>query len=115
MVEFKSNYSFAGILIAFALIVGGVTYSLTPTGNYKVCDNGVGWILNNNDGYYYCGDRYYDCLSVRNTKGGKPNYFCDDAVRVEVKEVAVESSCRASVESVSSCFFISFAVCSATF
>ena len=87
MVEFKSNYSFAGLLLVLSLVVGGLTYNIVPTGNYKVCDNGVGWSLNNNDGYCYCGDRKYDCSSIRNTKTGKPNYFCDEATRVEVKEV----------------------------
>ena len=86
MVEFKSNYSFAGVLIALAIIVSGTTYSLTPTGNYKVCDNGVGWQLDQNTGQYTCGDRKYDCSAVRSTKTGKSNYYCDGATRIEVKE-----------------------------
>ena len=86
MVEFKSNYLFAGLLLAFALIVGGVTYNLVPTGNYKVCNNGVGWQLNQDTGQYTCGDRNYDCVNVRSTKTGKSNYYCDEATRVEIKE-----------------------------
>lgn len=97
MVEFKNNYSFAGLLLAFAVIVSGVVYNLVPTGNYKVCDNGVGWQLDSNTGQYACGDRKYDCVAVRNTKTGKPNYYCDEATRVEVKieEVVVQPSCPA--------------------
>ena len=82
MVEFKSNYTFGGILLAFALVVFGVTYQLVPTGNYKTCD--TGWQLQD-DGKYACGSRQYDCVSVRNTKTGKSNYYCDEATRVEVK------------------------------
>jgi|SRR3990167_5644241 len=95
MAEIKNNYLFAGILLAVALIAGGVTYNLVPTGNYKVCDNGVGWQFNSDTGQYACGDRKFDCSSVRNTKLGKPNYFCDEATRVEVKESVqvVETSC----------------------
>ena len=98
MVEFKSNYSFAGLILAIALIVGGITYNLVPTGNYKVCDNGVGWKLTET-GQYSCGDRKYDCVAVRNTKTGKSNYYCDEATRVEVKEVVkiVEQQCPSVV------------------
>ena len=39
MAEIKNNYLFAGILLAVALIAGGVTYNLVPTANYKICDN----------------------------------------------------------------------------
>ena len=90
MVEFKNNYAFAGILLAVALIVGGVTYNLIPTGNYKVCDSG--WQLTSS-GQYSCGDRKYDCSSVRNTKTGKSNYYCDEATRVEVKEKVIQPTC----------------------
>ena len=74
---------------------GGQVYDFSPTGNYKVCDNGVGFKFDSETGYYTCGDRKFDCVNVRNTKGGKPNYFCDEAVRVEVKETTqiVETSC----------------------
>ena len=87
MLEFKSNYSFAGLILALAVIVGGVTYQLTPTGNYKVCDNGVGWTLDQNTGQYTCGDRNFDCVGIRGTKTGKSAYYCDEATRVEIKEV----------------------------
>lgn len=87
MVEIKNNYYFAGILLVVALIAGGVTYQLVPTGSYKVCDNGVGWQFNSDTGQYSCGDRKYDCSSIRSTKTGKSNYFCDEATRVEVKEI----------------------------
>ena len=102
MAEIKLNYSIAGVILAVALLLGGgVVYELKPTGNYKVCDNGIGWVFNSDTGKYDCGsDRSYDCSSVRNTKGGKPNYFCDEATRVEVKEVIAQSSCPAPVERV---------------
>ena len=101
MAEIKLNYWYAalGIFIT-ALVVGTSTYQLVPTGSYKVCDNGVGWSLNSNDGFYYCGDRIYDCSSVRNTKGGKPNYFCDEATRILIEEKEVQSGCPAPVEKV---------------
>ena len=85
MAEIKNNYLFAGVLIAVALLAGGVTYQLTPTGNYKICNDGVGWQFNSNTGQYTCGDRAYDCSSVRSTKTGKQNYYCDEATRVELK------------------------------
>src|SRR3990167_1920489 len=92
MAEIKNNYVFAGLLIAIALVTGTTVYELKPTGSYKVCDNGVGWSFNSNDGYNYCGDRRFDCSSVRNTKTGKPNYFCDDATRIEIKQEIVKST-----------------------
>lgn len=101
MAEIKTNYSIAGIVIAIALLLGGgAVYELKPTGDYKVCDNGVGWQFNSDDGFYYCGDRKYDCSRVRNTKGGKPNYFCDDALRVEIQTETktIESQCPKPVE-----------------
>ena len=101
MVEFKNNYTFGSLLLAFALIVGGVTYNLVPTGNYKVCDNGAGWQLNQETGQYQCGDRSYDCVAVRSTKTGKANYFCDEATRVEVKtEVQTETKVVSNTEKV---------------
>src|SRR3990167_306753 len=102
MAEIKLNYWYAalGIFIT-ALVVGTTTYQLAPTGNYKVCDNGVGWTLNQDTGKYDCGsERSYDCSSVRNTKGGKPNYFCDEAIRILIEEKAIQSSCPAAVERV---------------
>ena len=111
MVEFKNNYLFAGVLLAFALIVGGTTYSLVPTGNYKVCDNGVGWQLQD-DGQYSCGDRKYDCYQVRSTKTGKSNYYCDEAARVEIQtEVEVQTikeSCEPIVKDTICPDFISY-------
>ena len=88
MAEIKTNYWIASLsLFVTALLVGSATYYLKPTGNYKVCDNGQGWTFNHETGKYDCGsDRSYDCVKVRNTKGGKPNYFCDDATRIEIKE-----------------------------
>ena len=84
MVEIKNNYYFGGLLLVVALIVGGTVYQLNPTGNYKVCNDGVGW-QQQSDGQYKCGDRTFDCSSVRGTKTGKSNYYCDEAVRVEIK------------------------------
>lgn len=87
MAEIKTNYWVASLAIFItALIVGTAIYQLVPTGNYKVCDNGVGWQFNSDTGQYLCGDRKYDCSAVRNTKTGKSNYYCDEATRVEVKE-----------------------------
>ena len=101
MAEIKLNYWYAALSIFItALVVGTATYQLKPTGSYKVCDNGAGWQFNSGDGSYYCGDRKYDCSDVRNTKGGKPNYFCDEAVRVEIEKVAVQSGCPAPIERV---------------
>ena len=102
MAEIKLNYWYAalGIFIT-ALVVGTSTYQLAPAGNYKVCDNGAGWTFNIDTGKYDCGsERSYDCSSVRNTKGGKPNYFCDEAIRILIEEKAIQSSCPAAVERV---------------
>ena len=102
MAEIKLNYWYAALSIFItALVVGTSTYQLKPTGSYRVCDNGVGWTFNQDTGKYDCGnDRSYDCVSVRNTKGGKPGYFCDEAVRVEIEKEVVQSGCPAPIERV---------------
>ena len=99
MVEIKNNYTFAGIVIAVALVGffadAGVekVFKLESTGNYRTCTSG--WQFQSSGSYegkYSCGARtdvHYYCSSVRDSKNTK-GYYCDEATAVEIKETVVE-------------------------
>ena len=118
MAEIKTNYWVASLAIFItALITATATYQLVPTGSYKVCDNGIGWQFNSDTGQYSCGDRKYDCASVRSTKTGKSNYYCDEATRVEVKTETqtIAQDCPACSDSEQCTDFISYTDTGKTF
>lgn len=68
------------ILGLLLLSIGGQLFTLVDTGTNRRCT--TGWEYNISDNKYYCGERSYYCVSIRDSKNTE-NYYCDEGKLVE--------------------------------